>query len=253
MPRNLDTRVELVAPVRDADLRAELLDTLERCFADNANAWELGPTAPGCAARRAEEPRNVQDELRAWHAARAAEAQAAAQLRRSPVHARASGTPARSPRLRHGPGRRRPRPWRPTTPGTPCRPCAGSGRRPSARARRATSPNVPSRVLICFGLARIASQIRSAASSGEIVGKQSYIFVGAIIGVRTSGMWIVVKVTLSPIVSELADARERVERRLGGDVGARSAAGSSGRRCEETLTMWPRAARACAGAARGSA
>src|SRR5258705_1907339 len=42
----------------------------------------------------------------------------------------------------------------------------------------------------------------SAASSGVIVGKESYIFVGAIIGVRTSGMWIVVKVTLSPIVSE---------------------------------------------------
>ena len=58
-------------------------------------------------------------------------------------------------------------------------------------------------MLICFGLARIASQIRSAASSGEIVGNESYIFVGAIIGVRTSGMWIVVNVTLSPIVSEL--------------------------------------------------
>src|SRR6476620_2843623 len=67
----------------------------------------------------------------------------------------------------------------------------------------ASSPNVPSRVLICFGLARIASQTMSAASSGVIVGNESYIFVGAIIGVRTSGMWIVVKVTLSPIVSEL--------------------------------------------------
>ena len=62
---------------------------------------------------------------------------------------------------------------------------------------------MPSRVLICFGRARIASQIRSAASSGEIVGNESYIFVGAIIAVRTSGMWIVVNVTLSPIVSEL--------------------------------------------------
>src|SRR5919199_5128837 len=66
-----------------------------------------------------------------------------------------------------------------------------------------TSPKVPSRVLICFGLARIASHTRSAASSGEIVGNESYIFVGAIIGVRTSGMWIVVNVTPSPIVSEL--------------------------------------------------
>ena len=59
-------------------------------------------------------------------------------------------------------------------------------------------------MLICFGLARIASQMRSAASSGEIVGNESYILVGAIIAVRTSGMWIVVNVTLSPIVSELA-------------------------------------------------
>ena len=57
--------------------------------------------------------------------------------------------------------------------------------------------------MIVFGFARIASQMRSPASSGVIVGNESYIFVGAIIGVRTSGMWIVVNVTLSPIVSEL--------------------------------------------------
>ena len=42
MPRNLDSRVELVTPIEDEGLRAELLDVLERCFADNANAWELG-------------------------------------------------------------------------------------------------------------------------------------------------------------------------------------------------------------------
>ena len=41
MPRNLDTRVELLAPVRDEALRGDLLDTLERCFADDTNAWEL--------------------------------------------------------------------------------------------------------------------------------------------------------------------------------------------------------------------
>ncbi len=41
MPRNLDSRVELVAPIEDETLKAELLDVLERCFADNANAWEL--------------------------------------------------------------------------------------------------------------------------------------------------------------------------------------------------------------------
>ena len=42
MPRNLDTRVELLAPVLDEALRADLLDTLDRCFADNTNSWELG-------------------------------------------------------------------------------------------------------------------------------------------------------------------------------------------------------------------
>ena len=35
-----------------------------------------------------------------------------------------------------------------------------------------------------------------------IVGKRSYIFVGLIIGVRTSGMWIVVMWTPSSMISE---------------------------------------------------
>jgi len=35
MPRNLDHRVELGAPIESAELRAELMDTLERAFADN--------------------------------------------------------------------------------------------------------------------------------------------------------------------------------------------------------------------------
>jgi polyphosphate kinase len=71
MPRNLDSRVELVAPIEDEALRAELLDVLERSFADNANAWELGTdgvwtrlSAP------AEQRRSVQEELRERHAAR---------------------------------------------------------------------------------------------------------------------------------------------------------------------------------------
>ena len=50
MPRNLDNRVELVAPVDDPVLRDDLLDTLERCLADDTNAWELG--ADGTWARR---------------------------------------------------------------------------------------------------------------------------------------------------------------------------------------------------------
>ena len=42
MPRNLDTRVELLAPVRDESLRAELEATFEHYFADDTFAWELG-------------------------------------------------------------------------------------------------------------------------------------------------------------------------------------------------------------------
>jgi polyphosphate kinase len=77
MPRNLDTRVELLAPVRDEALRADLTDTLDRCFADNVNTWELGED--GTWTRRAAdgEPRSVQRELMAGHAGRAAEAAAA--------------------------------------------------------------------------------------------------------------------------------------------------------------------------------
>jgi polyphosphate kinase len=79
MPRNLDTRVELLAPVRDEGLRGELLDTLERCMADNTNAWELdGEGAWTRLTPAAGEPRNAQNELMARHAARAAEAAPAA-------------------------------------------------------------------------------------------------------------------------------------------------------------------------------
>jgi polyphosphate kinase len=74
MPRNLDTRVELLAPVADEALRADLLDTLDRCFADNMNAWELGED--GTWTRRSpsdSEPRSVHRELMAGHAGRTAE------------------------------------------------------------------------------------------------------------------------------------------------------------------------------------
>jgi polyphosphate kinase len=73
MPRNLDSRVELVAPVEDAAVKAELLDVLERCLADNAGAWELG--ADGSWTRREPdgEVRNAHEELMARHSAKAAE------------------------------------------------------------------------------------------------------------------------------------------------------------------------------------
>jgi polyphosphate kinase len=78
MPRNLDTRVELDAPVEDPVLKEDLLDTLERSLADNTNSWDL--RADGVWARRGpgEQPRSVQAELLLGHGARAAEAQQSA-------------------------------------------------------------------------------------------------------------------------------------------------------------------------------
>jgi polyphosphate kinase len=73
MPRNLDHRVELAVPIESAELRAELLDTLERAFADNQSSWDLD--GEGVWQRRApgpgEEPRNLQLELADLYAARA--------------------------------------------------------------------------------------------------------------------------------------------------------------------------------------
>jgi polyphosphate kinase len=76
MPRNLDTRVELLTPIREEALRADLLDTLDRCFADNVNAWELGEDGMWTRRTPDGEPHSVQRELMAGHAARAAEAAA---------------------------------------------------------------------------------------------------------------------------------------------------------------------------------
>jgi polyphosphate kinase len=75
MPRNLDHRVELAAPVESAELRADLLDTLQRAFADNQSSWELD--GEGIWHRRSpgpgEAPRNMQLELSELHARRAGE------------------------------------------------------------------------------------------------------------------------------------------------------------------------------------
>jgi polyphosphate kinase len=79
MPRNLDHRVELAAPVESPELRNELMDTLERAFADNQSSWELD--AEGRWQRRfpgpGEPKRNMQVELMELHARRAAEARPA--------------------------------------------------------------------------------------------------------------------------------------------------------------------------------
>jgi polyphosphate kinase len=70
MPRNLDARVELLAPVDDPALRDDVLDTLDRCLADETNSWELD--GDGTWTRRTG-TRSVHRELIAKYAARSAE------------------------------------------------------------------------------------------------------------------------------------------------------------------------------------
>jgi polyphosphate kinase len=74
MPRNLYNRVELLTPVEDDRLRAELAEVLDRSFADNTNAWTLD--ASGTWTRRSpdgSDPGNAQRELIQAHIARASE------------------------------------------------------------------------------------------------------------------------------------------------------------------------------------
>jgi polyphosphate kinase len=82
MPRNLYNRVELVTPVEDARIRGELLEVLDRCLADNTNAWVLSQDGKWRRRRPDGEPRNVQRELMELHETRAAgEARAPAEPR----------------------------------------------------------------------------------------------------------------------------------------------------------------------------
>ncbi len=73
MPRNLYNRVELLVPIEDDRVRAELLDILDRSLADDTNAWDLH--SDGAWERRTPsgDPRSVQRELIERHAVRAAE------------------------------------------------------------------------------------------------------------------------------------------------------------------------------------
>jgi polyphosphate kinase len=73
MPRNLDTRVELLAPVRDESSREELEETFKHYFADDTFAWELGPD--GDWTRRSGGQRSSHEELmkRALERARSAD------------------------------------------------------------------------------------------------------------------------------------------------------------------------------------
>jgi len=75
MPRNLDSRVELVTPIDDETARDQVLDVLERCFADNTNSWVLDSSGNWSRlSPEGGEKRNVQEELRERHLALAATA-----------------------------------------------------------------------------------------------------------------------------------------------------------------------------------
>jgi len=63
MPRNLDHRVEVLAPVEDPQLVAQVRDVLARCMADNTSAWELEADGTWRRVPRVGEPRSVQLEL----------------------------------------------------------------------------------------------------------------------------------------------------------------------------------------------
>jgi polyphosphate kinase len=79
MPRNLYNRVELLAPVEDDANREQLIDVLDRAFADNTSSWKLG--GDGVWSRlttNGDEPRSLQRELLEAHAERAEAAARAA-------------------------------------------------------------------------------------------------------------------------------------------------------------------------------
>ncbi len=65
MPRNLDHRVEVLAPVEEPALRQEVREILDRSFADESGAWELGPDGAWTRRRAPSDraPRNTQAEL----------------------------------------------------------------------------------------------------------------------------------------------------------------------------------------------
>jgi polyphosphate kinase len=57
--------------VEDDRIRGQLLDVLDRCLADNTNAWVLGQEGSWLRRRPNGEPRNVQRELIEIHETRA--------------------------------------------------------------------------------------------------------------------------------------------------------------------------------------
>src|SRR5450755_2808962 len=85
----------------------------------------------------------------------------------------------------------------------------------------------------------MASTTRSAASSGESVGTFSYILVGAIIGVRTSGMLMVVKLIPLSTNSDAAHAANESSADFDATYAEKRGALDS-TPIEEILMIWPR-------------
>ena len=63
MPRNLDSRVELIVPIEEAALQDRLAESLDRSMTDDTYAWELGRDRIWT--RRTGKTRSLHDELTA--------------------------------------------------------------------------------------------------------------------------------------------------------------------------------------------
>ena len=65
MPRNLDHRVEVVTPIEDTALQAELSSTFEALWRDTAASFELDAKVVGtaCEPKKDERPRSGQQTL----------------------------------------------------------------------------------------------------------------------------------------------------------------------------------------------
>jgi len=73
MPRNLDTRVELVVPVESPALADEIVDVIERGMAETVDGWELEQDGSWRKLPPGDRPRSIHQELMERYAARAAE------------------------------------------------------------------------------------------------------------------------------------------------------------------------------------
>ena len=64
MPRNLDRRIEVLAPVEDLRLRGELDAVFDALLADDSSSWELQPDGTWeRTAARAKKPLSAQETL----------------------------------------------------------------------------------------------------------------------------------------------------------------------------------------------